>query len=174
MTGRRGAWLEALKAAKAIQADAPRAALPPAQGTAAIQQHVLPLSVVAGTRGYIEKVANQVNGCYEKGWFDGCAVMIRRLVETLIIEAFEHHKISATIKGRDGDFLFLKDLVSRTLNESKWNLSRNTKRALPRLKDIGDKSAHSRRYVAHRADIDKVVDDLRVVTQELVYLARLK
>jgi hypothetical protein len=48
--------------------------------------------------------------------------MIRRLIETLIIEAFEHHGIAHKIKQ----------------------------------------------------DIDKIVDDVRVVVQELVYLAALK
>jgi len=45
---------------------------------------------------------------------------------------------------------------------------------MPRLKDIGDKSAHSRRYNAHRGDITPLTVDLRLVVQELVYLAALK
>ena len=90
--------------------------------------------MVRGTRGYIEKVTNQVNGCYEKGWFDSCAVMMRRLLETLIIECFEKHGIDATIKDASGDFLFLRDLITRMLQETAWNLGRNVKAALPRLK----------------------------------------
>jgi len=132
------------------------------------------MSVVRGTRGYIEQVANQINGCYEKGWFDACAVMVRRLLETLIIETFEYHKLDGKIKNSVGDFVYLRDLISRALTEKAWNLSRNTKKALPRLKDVGDKSAHSRRYNAHRGDIDKLLDDVRVVVQELIYLAGLK
>jgi len=42
------------------------------------------------------------------------------------------------------------------------------------MKDVGDKSAHSRRYIAHRQDIDKLKDDLRTVVQELVYLSGLR
>lgn len=147
---------------------------PPEEGLLSGSQQVLPMSIVRNTRGYLEKVTNQINGCYEHAWYDGCAVMMRRLVETLIIEVFEHHNISDRIKNPSGDFLFLRDLIDRTLNETTWNLSRNTKKALPRLKDVGDKSAHSRRYLAHRSDIDKVIDDLRVVAQEFVLLAALK
>jgi hypothetical protein len=55
-----------------------------------------------------------------------------------------------------------------------WNLSRNTRRSLPKLKDLGDKSAHSRRFIALRNDLDKLIPDIRVVTQELVLLAKLK
>ena len=100
--------------------------------------------------------------------------MIRRLVETLIIECFEKHKIATKIKGTDGDFLYLSDLIQIMLAETSWNLGRNAKRSLPKLKNIGDKSAHSRRFTARRWDIDKIAEDIRVVTEELVYLAGLK
>src|SRR5262249_51464997 len=46
---------------------------------------VLPMAVVQKTRSYIERVVIQANGCYEHQWYDACAVMIRRLVETLIM-----------------------------------------------------------------------------------------
>lgn len=147
---------------------------PPAEGELSKGQAVLPLSIVSKTRGYIEKIANQANGCYERGWYDACAVMLRRLLETLIIETFEHHKIDANIKNSAGDFYYLKDLIEITVKENSWNLGRNCKHAMPRLKDIGDRSAHSRRYIAHRADIDNLVPDIRVVVQELVYLSELK
>jgi hypothetical protein len=136
---------------------------------------VLPHSVVRGTRGYIERLANQANGAYENGWYDACAVMLRRLVETLIIEAFEHHKLAAKIKHKtSGDFFYLGDLIDKCLAEPSWNLSRNCKQAMPRLKDLGDKSAHSRRYNAHRGDLSPLLSDVRLVVQELVYLAGLK
>ena len=132
------------------------------------------MTLVRGTRGYIERIANHVNGAYENGWYDACAVMIRRLLETLIIEAFERHHVADRIKNTSGDFLYLRDLVSRTLEESSWNLTRNCKQALPRIKDIGDRSAHSRRYNAVRGDLAPLVTDIRLVVQEFLYLADLK
>lgn len=148
--------------------------LPPEEGLEAIGHAILPFAFVRNTRGYIERVTHQINGTYSNGWYDSCAVMIRRLVETLIIETFEYHNISSSIKGPSGDFFYLSDLITRTLTETTWNLGRNTKQALPKLKDIGDKSAHSRRYLSGRNDIDKIIDDLRVVVQELIFLANLK
>jgi len=147
---------------------------PPEEGFQASTQQVLPFSIVRNTRGYIEIITNQINGCYEKGWYDSCAVMIRRLVETLIIEAFEKHKKADKIKNSSGDFLYLRDLISVALNEKSWSLGRNVKKSLPKLKNIGDKSAHSRRFNAHRYDIDKVIDDLRDIIQEFLSLADLK
>jgi len=146
----------------------------PDEGLPAYSQQVLPRSLFRGTRGYIEKVANQINGCYEKGWFDAAAVMVRRLLETLIIECFENHDISHNIKSSSGDFYFLRDLIGIFLQENTWNVGRNTKKTLPKLKDIGDKSAHSRRYVAKRWDLDKIRVELRDVAEELLYISDLK
>jgi hypothetical protein len=161
-------------AAKAIQADVSKELGPPEEGLRSATQRVIPFSIVRGTRGYLERVANQVNGAYDNGWYDACAVMIRRLLETLIIEAFEHSGLAGKIKNPAGEFLYLRDLIDKSLQEAAWNLSRNCKHALPKLKDIGDKSAHSRRYNAHRGDIDPLLADLRLVVQEFVYLAGLK
>src|ERR1700677_3761407 len=122
--------------AKAIHAEIASELGPPEEGLAAITQTVIVMSLVRGTRGYIEKVANQINGAYENGWYDACAVMLRRLIETLIIETFEHHNIAHKIKNSAGDFLYLRDLIDKTLAETTWNIGRNAKQALPKLKDI--------------------------------------
>jgi hypothetical protein len=130
--------------------------------------------MVRGTRGYIERVAHQANGAYAHGWYDACAVMVRRLVETLIIECYEAHKIEGRIKDSAGNYLFLKDLVDKVLNEPSWTLNRTVRSVLPKLKELGDKAAHNRRWNAHREDIDKVLKDLRDCVQEFLVLARLK
>lgn len=148
--------------------------LPPSAGSPAGSDRVIYFSLVQGTRSYIERIVHQINGAYESGWYDASAVMIRRLVETLIIETFEAYSISHKIKNPKGDFFFLSDLIPLTISEASWNLGRNAKAALPKLKDVGDKSAHSRYFIAHREDIDKVSTDLRVVVQALLLLSKLK
>lgn len=161
-------------AAKGIFADVNRELGAPEEGLKSPGQAVVPLALVRNTRGYIEKVANQINGAYSNGWHDACAVMMRRLLETLIIEAFEKHRIDSKIKNTSGDFLYLRDLISVALKEKSWNLGRQVKTALPKLKDVGDKSAHSRRFNAVRGDIDPLIADFRLVIQEFTYLAGLK
>lgn len=162
------------KAAKAIQEEVGAVLGPPVQGVLAPRNAIVPAILFHDTRGYLIKVANQANGAYSQGWYDACAVMLRRLLETLIIEAFEKHGLSQNIKNSSGDFLFLRDLIDRTVSEASWNLSRNAKAAMPRLKDVGDKSAHSRRFNAVRPDIDKLATDLRVVIEELLSIAGLR
>jgi len=164
----------ALELARNLQKNAPRSFVPPSDGTRPKSEFVLPHSMVSGTRGYIERVVHQINGSYEKGWFDSCAVMMRRLLETLIIECYESHGLDAEIKNSNGEFIMLRDLIEHVIQNSAWNLGRNTPKALRKLKKIGDQSAHSRRYNAHREDIDRIQQDFREVSQELLYLARLK
>jgi hypothetical protein len=130
--------------------------------------------LVAGTRGYIESVAYQVNRTYESTCYDACAVMIRRLIETLIIEVFEAKGIADRIKDSAGDYLSLRDLISKMLSEQSLSLTRNMKKALPELKDVGDKSAHSRYFNAVRDDIDRLTPQVRLAVQELLAVAGLK
>jgi hypothetical protein len=135
---------------------------------------VLDFELVKGTRGYIEKVAQQVNRTYDGECFDACAVMFRRLIETLIIEAFEAYQIADNAKQPDGTFKQLSGLIETALDEKAWNLGRTARQELRRLKADGDRSAHDRRYLAQRSDIDNLKRDLRGVVQELVSLAKLK
>lgn len=164
----------AARLAKELQEIVDTTIKPPSETAPCAAEPIVYMAMVRGTRGYLEKLAHQINGTYANAWYDACAVMIRRLVETLIIESYEAHALQARIHDATGDYLFMRDLVDRIVAEPALPLGRNAKKALPKLKDIGDKSAHSRRFVAHREDIDKLQDDLRTVVQELLFLAKLK
>ena len=174
LTMNRLAGIRAKDLTQRILKDLPKSYVPPSAGTIPRSQMVIPHSLIIGTRGYIEKVVFQINGCYEYGWYDGCAVMMRRLVETMIIECFESFSISDRIKDTNGDFLHLADLIRITLKESTWNLSRNARKSLNKLKDIGDLSAHNRRFIALREDIDKIQHEFRQVIQEMTFMAGLR
>jgi hypothetical protein len=137
-------------------------------------EQVLASAVVKNTRTYFERAVLQANGNYERGWYDASSVMIRKFVEMLIIEVYEHVGRPNHIKGLDGNFLMLSGLVDKILADSVFNLGRETKTALPMLKSLGDRSAHTRRYFATKSDIDKVIPGLRVVSDELLHLAGLK
>jgi hypothetical protein len=152
-----------------------RTRAPTNTSAAANEPGLFPLSLLAKTkRGYIVTIGKQMNGCYSAGWYDACAVMMRRLLETTIIEAFESKGLATNIKdSRKEDFLQLTELVAIAISEPAWNLSRNAKQALPRLKNIGHVSAHSRRFTAQRADIDKIQYDARIAIEEFLHLAAL-
>lgn len=134
-----------------------------------------PPSILDDTkRAYIISIGRQMNACYMNGLRDACMVMMRRLLEIGIIEAFEHHGIAQKIKGADGNYFQLTKLVDTTLQETAFSLSRNTKSALPRLKDAGHLSAHGRYYTARPEDLDKCQPDFRVAMEELLHHAGLQ
>lgn len=135
---------------------------------------VFPLSLLAKTRrGYLTALGRQMNGCFEAGWCDGCAVMMRRLLESAIIEAFETNHLDGKIKTSQGEFVQLTALVTAALSETAWNLSRNAKQALPHLRDIGHMSAHFRRFTAQKGDIERVQPHCRIALEEFLHLAGL-
>jgi len=138
------------------------------------QIDLFPLSVLGtAQRGYLVTVGRQMNGCFAKGWYDACAVMMRRLLEISIIEAFEAKSLAAKIEDKNGNYLQLSDLVSKALAEPAWTLSRNTKKYLPKLRDLGHMSAHGRYYHATREDIESVRQSSRVVIEEFLHHAQL-
>src|SRR5262249_3513806 len=112
----------------------------------------LPDGVWIGTRGYIESVCRQLNGCFGAAYYDAASVLLRRLMETLIIEAYEHRKRESEIKDGDGNYFMLKQLVERANGRpphAGLNLGRDAKKNLEDVKALGDKSAHNRRFNAH-------------------------
>lgn len=162
--------------ARDIQASIDEALLPPPEVVAPGQQPIIPHTLVANTRGYIAKIVHQINASYTATCYDGCAVMIRRLIEVLIIEAFEHHKLRKKILDANGDYLYLADLIKAVVKEPTWQLNKPTRKAFGKkqFKAIGDLSAHSRNYNAQRQYIDELVQDLRVLTEDLLYIADLR
>lgn len=133
-----------------------------------------PPTILAQTkRGYITAIGRQLNGCYSQNFYDGSAVMMRRLLEISIIEAYEDKGIAGKIKGRDGNYLHLTELISRAQSEPKFSLSRNAKKALPQLRDIGHMSAHGRYFLARGEDLERLQSKFRIVIEEFLHHAAL-
>ncbi|HJW80776.1 MAG TPA: DUF4145 domain-containing protein [Acidiferrobacterales bacterium] len=118
-------------------------------------------------------IGRQMNGCFSEGWYDACAVMMRRLIETAIIEAFEHKGIAQNIKGADGNYHHLTELIAKALGEPALPLSRNAKKFLPQLRDVGHVSAHGRYFLARKEDLERVRQGCRIVIEEFLHHAAL-
>ena len=75
-----------------------------------VSKHVIPPEWVAGTRTYLEQIVYQINAAYEYGMYDASAVLLRRLMESLIIEIYIHKKIHHDIQS-GGVFYMLDRLI---------------------------------------------------------------
>jgi hypothetical protein len=140
----------------------------------ATSNSVLPTELFVGTRGYIERVVDQINKAYDTELWDCSAVMCRRLLETLIIETYEKAGRANEIKGGDGQFMMLNGLITFLETDTSIHLGRNAAKGLRDFKQLGDLSAHNRRFNARQNDIDRVRDGLRVASEELLHLAGLR
>ncbi len=134
---------------------------------------IFPTELFEGTRGYIEKVVVQINASYDHSLYDCCAVMCRRLLETLIIEVYEAKGRASKLKGPDGHFQMFSSLLSHLENDTQFNLARDSIKGLKNFKNLGDQSAHNRRFNARKQDIDRIRDGARIAAEELLHLASL-
>lgn len=134
---------------------------------------ILSKALFAGTRGYIEKIVFQINASYDGGLFDCCAVMCRRLLETLIIELYESVSRATDIHANNGNFFMFSELLHVLESDSAFNISRNGLQGLHDFKKLGDLSAHNRRFNAIREDNDRVQNGMRIASEELLHMAKL-
>ena len=67
--------------------------------------NLFPIDIFDNTRDYVKKTARQAILCYDYGLYDGCLVMIRRLIETLIIELFEHRELKERILDKNNNYV---------------------------------------------------------------------
>lgn len=123
------------------------------------------------TRGYIERVVQQINVSYDTQLYDCCAVMVRRLLETLIIEIYESKNRADEIKGSDNCFMMFSGLLSFLEKDKNINVGRQTMKGLSDFKAIADSSAHNRRFNASKKDIDDKIGGVQLAVSELRQLA---
>lgn len=132
-----------------------------------VTKHIIPPEWVSGTRVYLEKMVFQINCSFEFGLYDSCAVLMRRLMESLIIETYIHENRHHEIQS-NGTFWMLERLVSHISADKKIVLSRNTPKAMAEIKQLGDTAAHDRTYITPEIDITDSATKFRRLIQELL------
>ncbi|MCK4368975.1 MAG: hypothetical protein KAV68_04840 [Dehalococcoidales bacterium] len=129
---------------------------------------VIPFEIYKGTHGYIERIANQINKAYHFGIYDGCLVLMRRLIETLLILAFRELGIDSEIKDKDGAYLRLSKIINKAENNKTIALTLNARDGLKPFKVGGDLSAHNPYFCARQKDILNFRLQYRALVEELL------
>jgi len=135
-----------------------------------VTDELLPLEILDTAPYYIKLTAKQMNQCFECCLYDAVLVMMRKLIETLIIECFERYGIDGSIKDSNGQFFFLSDLIPKFVTSNKWNVSRNLESHIKLVKKYGDLSAHNRRFFAKKSDMNVFKFEMRQVVQEIIFI----
>jgi len=132
---------------------------------------VLDPQIFSHARKYVQNIAWQINASYDAALFDCCAVMCRRLLETLIIDAFEHQGAIDLLRDANGDIHRLSAIMKVVKGSLPFSVSRHLKNAPEDLKNIGDWAAHSRTFITRVGHINKISGDFSAIAMELLHLA---
>ncbi len=133
---------------------------------------ILPFELYKGTRQNIKSIADQINKSFYFGIYDGAAVLMRRLVEMLLISAFQEINQEDRIRGSDGNYLQLSQIINEALQNKALDLSRNAKSYLGIFKEKGDLSAHNPFHITFKKDLELLQPKFRHLIQELQYKAK--
>ncbi len=68
---------------------------------------------------------------------DGASVLLRRLVETLLIECYEYEKTQSRIVDSNDNYFMLSGIIADAVDKRGLSLGRETKTILRELKAIG-------------------------------------
>lgn len=135
---------------------------------------ILPEADYEKTRGYIERIAKQINAAYEQNIFDGCAVLMRRLVEILLILSYQGLGIDGAIKDANGNYFMLDGIISDAKSNATLNLSRNGKSSAETFRTLGNFSAHRIEYTCKREYIKPEIANFRALVSELLHKAGIR
>ncbi len=130
---------------------------------------ILPDSLLKGTRTYLEKVGQQINGSRHYKIADGCLLLMRRMLEMLILLAYEHKGREAESKDASGWHYPLSHLINHAQSNQIIRLTRASSDVLEELRQLGNNSAHGGRYIARLVEIDKSKIAFRVCVEELLH-----
>lgn len=134
---------------------------------------ILPDSLLQGTRGYIEGISKQINASYNNNIFDGCAVLMRRLLEILLIHSYDECSRLADISDGDG-YRNLSYIINYTISNKPFKLSKEALEIIDDFRQVGNFAAHKIQYNTKRKDIDNIRLKYRLTIEELLYSAKIK
>ncbi|MFA5421095.1 MAG: DUF4145 domain-containing protein [Patescibacteria group bacterium] len=123
-------------------------------------------------RSYIISILNQINTSYNIKNYDCVAVMVRRLMESLIIDIYILKGRSDEIRNGDS-FMMLEKLITKFVSDKMVILSRSLPKNMLKIKDLGDRAAHDRNYITSILDINDNKTIFRVTINELLKLANI-
>lgn len=131
-------------------------------------------TIFQGMPDYITRLIPQANGCWQRGWYEGCALLFRRLAETLIIELYHQRGWIKEIQEADGSLFKLQRLVDKVCGDGRLGLGKHPKRGLAEIKKFGDVAAHDHRVKVRKSDLEPHRTEMRLAFERLVFITNKK
>lgn len=134
---------------------------------------VLPDALFSSLPANVQSLCKQINASYENNLFDCTAVIMRRLLESLLVLSYQKAGIEEEIMN--GNHHVMLDKIIKNAEQNKiLALSSNTKKDMALFKDLGNYSAHKIWYNCTQGDIKPHILKYRVIIEELMYKSGLK
>src|SRR5207253_7966022 len=87
-------------------------------------EQIIPAGLFENTRPHLESLVTQINGTYQHGFYDACAVMCRRLLECLLLLAFERAEKADVIRDGTGEYRAFADIIGLASSNRHIKLTR--------------------------------------------------
>jgi hypothetical protein len=139
--------------------------------TPKIEQQIVPTGLFENTRPYLEALVLQINGTYQAGFYDACALMCRRLLECMLLLALERAGKSEVTRDPDGEYLKFADIIQLASSNRHIKLPRGAGAVLGKIEYL---AGHHPTYTTRQKDIDEQRLGFRRVISQLVHLAKIK
>lgn len=134
---------------------------------------ILPTELFNALPVNVQSLCKQINSSYENNLFDCTAVIMRRLLESLLVLSYQKAGIETDIMN--GNYHVTLDKIIKNAEQNiTLALSSNTKKDMALFKDLGNYSAHKIWYNCTQGDIKPHILKYRAIIEELLFKAGLK
>ena len=86
--------------------------------------HIIPTGLFDNSRPYLQSLVVQINGSYQSGFYDACAVMCRRLLNCLLLLAFESAAKGGVIRDASGEYRAFAHIIELASSNRHLKLAR--------------------------------------------------
>jgi hypothetical protein len=135
---------------------------------------IIPAGLFENTRPYLESLVTQINETYQRGFYDACAVLCRRLLACMVLLAFERAKKSDVIRDASGEYRAFADVIELASSNRHIKLTRGAGTVMGKIEYMGGLAAHHPTYITRQKDIDEQITGFRRVISELARLAEIQ
>ena len=135
---------------------------------------IIPAGLFENSCPHLEALAIQINGTYQAGFYDACAVMCRRLLGCMLLLAFEGANKGEVARDIHGEYLELADLILLASSHRHIKLARRAGTVMRMIEYVGELAARHPAYITQQKDIDKQRSGFRRLITELIRVAEIK
>jgi hypothetical protein len=97
-------------------------------------------------------------------------MVLRRLMETLIIELYTRRGWKQDVQDPDtNEFFMLKALIDKLNCDRRLHIQRRTVEGLNKGKELGDTAAHDCKIRIIKSDLDRIQSGVRLTCERLVF-----